>query len=52
LDDPFDVGGTQMMFPGDSSGGRENVINCRCPPPTIEFFDTEEELLAWIDGGS
>ena len=46
------MGGAQMMHPGDDSGGPENVINCRYPPPTIEFFDTEEELQAWIDGGS
>lgn len=31
-DDPFDVGGEQLMRPGDSSLGAspENVINCRC----------------------
>lgn len=26
----FDVGGTPMQYPGDPSGGAENVINCRC----------------------
>lgn len=31
-DDPFDVGGEQLMMPGDSSLGAspENLINCRC----------------------
>jgi hypothetical protein len=27
---PFDVGGSRMQYPGDSSGPPEEVINCRC----------------------
>lgn len=27
---PFMVGGEQLMYPGDPSGSDENVINCRC----------------------
>lgn len=27
---PFDVGGTAMMYPHDSAGGASNVVNCRC----------------------
>tara|TARA_Y100000114_G_scaffold89695_1_gene83278 strand:+ start:3922 stop:4761 length:840 start_codon:yes stop_codon:yes gene_type:complete len=27
---PFIVGGQQMMFPGDPAGGAEECINCRC----------------------
>jgi hypothetical protein len=27
---PFNVGGVEMQYPGDSNGGAENVINCRC----------------------
>lgn len=27
---PFDVGGAQLMFPGDPSGPAHLVINCRC----------------------
>jgi hypothetical protein len=30
LDQPFDVGGVLMMYPGDPAGGAENVINCNC----------------------
>lgn len=30
LDDPFDVGGTEMMFPGDPTAPADLVINCRC----------------------
>jgi uncharacterized protein with gpF-like domain len=30
LDQPFSVGGEQLMHPGDASGSAENVINCRC----------------------
>lgn len=27
---PFQVGGENLMFPGDPTGSPENVINCRC----------------------
>lgn len=32
VDDPFDVGGEQLMFPGDTSfnASLDNIINCRC----------------------
>jgi SPP1 gp7 family putative phage head morphogenesis protein len=30
LADAFDVGGEELMFPGDPSGSPENIINCRC----------------------
>lgn len=30
LDEPYDVGGEQLMYPGDPDGSAENIINCRC----------------------
>ena len=30
VDDPFEVGGEELMYPGDESGSPENVINCQC----------------------
>lgn len=30
MDEPFDVGGSQLMFPGDPDGPPEQVIQCRC----------------------
>ncbi len=32
IDEPFEVGGDQLMFPGDTSlgAGPEELINCRC----------------------
>ena len=29
-DEPFDVGGEALMYPGDPSGSPENTINCYC----------------------
>jgi SPP1 gp7 family putative phage head morphogenesis protein len=30
IDEPFEVGGEELMYPGDSNGSAENVINCHC----------------------
>lgn len=30
MDEPFDVGGEALMYPGDPAGSPENVIMCRC----------------------
>lgn len=30
LDEPFDVGGSEMMQPLDPNGSAEQVVNCRC----------------------
>lgn len=29
-EEPFNVGGEALMYPGDSTGSAEQVINCRC----------------------
>lgn len=44
IDEPFDVGGEELMFPGDENGSPENVINCHCVSiPILNEDDTEEE---------
>jgi len=30
LDDPFIVGGEELMYPGDPAGSPGNIINCQC----------------------
>jgi uncharacterized protein with gpF-like domain len=30
IDQPFNVGGEELMYPGDENGSAENVINCHC----------------------
>jgi hypothetical protein len=30
VDDPFIVGGEELMYPGDEAGSAGNVINCQC----------------------
>ncbi len=30
IDQPFTVGGEELMYPGDANGSIGNVINCRC----------------------
>jgi uncharacterized protein with gpF-like domain len=30
LDEPFEVGGEELMFPGDPAGSAAQIINCRC----------------------
>lgn len=39
IDEPFDVGGDQLMFPGDPSGSPSEIINCRCT--VLPEFDME-----------
>ena len=30
VDEPFEVSGEELMYPGDPSGSAGNIINCRC----------------------
>jgi len=37
IDDPFDVGGDQLMYPGDPAGDASQICNCRCTTsPVVE----------------
>ena len=38
-DEPFIVGGEELMYPGDENGSAENVINCRCT--MVSFVDKD-----------
>ncbi len=40
IDEPFLVGGEELMFPGDTKGSPENVINCHC----VSIAINEEEV--------
>lgn len=42
-DKPFDVGGFDLMYPGDSSGPAHLVYNCRCTMRTVEKPGIEAE---------
>lgn len=42
-DQPFDVGGEELMYPGDSSGSAWNIYNCRCSMRTVEKEGMEAE---------
>jgi hypothetical protein len=45
LDEPFDVGGEKMMYPGDETlgAGPENIINCHC---FVMYHVVDEEAKA------
>lgn len=58
LDEPFLIGGVEMMYPGDTSAPPGLVINCRCvmlmepialgrdeQPEETEFYELEETPL-------
>ena len=43
IDEPFDVGGYRLMFPGDTSGPGHEIYNCRCSMRTVEKAGIEAE---------
>jgi HK97 family phage portal protein len=52
IDEPFIVGGEQLMYPGDGNGSPWNVISCRCTtyadigePRTLEQLDAEWKIF-------
>ena len=40
IDEPFNVGGEDLMHPGESGGSAENVINCHCISIAVEGPDS------------
>lgn len=43
INEPFVVGGEQLMYPGDPAGSAWNTINCRCTTKTIlKNFDKKQ----------
>lgn len=49
VDEPFEVGGEQLMFPGDDSLGASasNVINCQCVSLAAQKTDEDEKSLTF-----
>jgi hypothetical protein len=48
LEEPFDVGGEPLLYPGDPDGSPEETINCRCTVIMLDQqgADTGEEIDA------
>ncbi len=43
-DEPFIVGGEQLMYPGDPAGSPGNIINCRCTVYYISVQSQDDEI--------
>lgn len=48
MDQPFDIGGEALMYPGDPAGSDDQTINCRC---TVIYADSELEQREHSDLG-
>lgn len=46
IDEPFIVGGDELMYPGDPDGSAEQVVNCRCTAIYEEAGGGESEVSA------
>jgi len=46
MDESFDVGGEQLMYPGDPAGSPGNIINCRCTVyyTSVQSLESEDEI--------
>jgi hypothetical protein len=49
LDEPFEVGGEQILFPGDDSLGASlgNIINCQCIQLAAQKTDEDEKSVTF-----
>lgn len=45
VDDPFVVGGAELMYPGDEEGPPEEVVNCRC---TLVYADEPGAVVGGV----
>ena len=50
IDEPFNVGGDQLMFPGDDSmgAGVDNIINCQCVQLAARKDEEDEKSATYI----
>lgn len=52
FDEPFDVGGADLMYPLDDSGPAEEVVNCRCAMLLYYAGDTLPDGRVIADDGT
>jgi len=44
IDEPFDVGGESLMFPGDPDGSADQTVNCRCTVLPVQEGELQKAL--------